>query len=422
MMNESANKEQDTLDISIIIPVYNTEKYIIRCIESVFRQDIQNFEIVVIDDCSEDKSYNVLQLLKRTYTQIKLYRNNVNRGAGYTKNKGLRLSKGKYICFLDSDDFLADGALGNVYRLAEEMKCDDIYYNHMLFREEEIIDNKKQEIQIDGVYEKGIVFFEKMIDHRCVTVSACHHFIRKSCINSKVLFSENSINDDWKFTVMLYQNIGKMVTVKNKYYMYMQYRNGSITSKAKVKSLASETFFNAIDIYNSINPFNETYDRVRRKILFYMMILVQNQIAAQNVGWEKEDKQIKSYLEQFSDIATVYNKCKNYSQYGYIDWKIFDKIKKTTNVYVYGAGAYGIDIMRILHTNGVKIQAFIVSNGKKKKINGIWQYKIDSIELKKDSFVIVAVSEKYKEEVKHEIEKKGVIQYGCLLCDHKAMF
>jgi glycosyltransferase involved in cell wall biosynthesis len=89
---------------SVVIPVYNREDYITQTVESVLEQSFSDFEILLIDDCSTDGSYDLLKGLERKDERIKVYKNKVNLGVAETRNKGVSLSRGKYIALLDSDD------------------------------------------------------------------------------------------------------------------------------------------------------------------------------------------------------------------------------------------------------------------------------------------------------------------------------
>lgn len=90
--------------VSVIIPNYNSEKFIAETIESVLAQTYENFELLVIDDCSSDGSAAILEEYAKKDSRIRLFRNERNRGAAYTRNVGLREARGKWIAFLDSDD------------------------------------------------------------------------------------------------------------------------------------------------------------------------------------------------------------------------------------------------------------------------------------------------------------------------------
>lgn len=90
--------------ISVIIPVYNVEKYIDRTLNSVFAQTYKNFEIILIDDQSSDSSADIIKKYQETHPEIIYYLQSENRGAGYARNKALELAKGQYVAFLDADD------------------------------------------------------------------------------------------------------------------------------------------------------------------------------------------------------------------------------------------------------------------------------------------------------------------------------
>ncbi len=94
--------------VSIVIPLYNYQDFIIQCIESCLEQSYKNIEVLVVDDHSTDNSWTTLEEYyhkKRDY-RLRIFRNDVNKGYSYCKNYGIKMSKGEYIAHLDSDDFL----------------------------------------------------------------------------------------------------------------------------------------------------------------------------------------------------------------------------------------------------------------------------------------------------------------------------
>ena len=94
--------------ISVIISVYNTEQYISKCLDSILNQTYKNLEIIVINDCSKDKSYEILKKYAKNNSNIKLLNNEVNKGLSYSRNIGLDHSNGEYIGYIDSDDYIDD--------------------------------------------------------------------------------------------------------------------------------------------------------------------------------------------------------------------------------------------------------------------------------------------------------------------------
>ena len=92
--------------VSIIIPVYNTAKYIARCLDSVCSQSYKNLEIIVIDDCSQDGVDTIIKLYAEKDHRIIFSRNIVNLGNGKSRNNAINMAKGEYLLFVDSDDYI----------------------------------------------------------------------------------------------------------------------------------------------------------------------------------------------------------------------------------------------------------------------------------------------------------------------------
>jgi|APSaa5957512576_1039674.scaffolds.fasta_scaffold85731_1 teichuronic acid biosynthesis glycosyltransferase TuaG len=90
--------------VSIIMPAYNSGEYIDEAIKSVLSQSYKNYELIIIDDCSRDSTFEILKYYSEKYNNIFYYKNRVNRGPGSSRNIGIKKSTGEYIAFLDSDD------------------------------------------------------------------------------------------------------------------------------------------------------------------------------------------------------------------------------------------------------------------------------------------------------------------------------
>ena len=99
--------------ISVIIPVYNTEKYIKRCLESVVNQSFKNIEIVIVDDCSPDNSHSIIESYQKNDSRIKYIKHPHNKGLLWARITGIRNATGKYILHLDADDAILGGSLAH---------------------------------------------------------------------------------------------------------------------------------------------------------------------------------------------------------------------------------------------------------------------------------------------------------------------
>ena len=121
------------MKVSVIIPVYNAEKYLAVCLESLLIQTFTDFEVIVVDDCSTDNSCAVAEsYLEKFGRRLKILMLEKNTGTpGLPRNVGLEFSQGKYIFFMDSDDFIVDNALEELYRYAENYRADVVYTDTM---------------------------------------------------------------------------------------------------------------------------------------------------------------------------------------------------------------------------------------------------------------------------------------------------
>ena len=116
-------KLSEEIAISIIIPVYNVEKYLRECLDSLLNQTFQDFEIICVDDGSTDKSLEILQEYKRKDDRFVILQQR-HSGAGSARNNGIRLAEGKYIQFLDADDYFEPTLLDEMYNHAEKFDAD----------------------------------------------------------------------------------------------------------------------------------------------------------------------------------------------------------------------------------------------------------------------------------------------------------
>src|SRR5699024_12612522 len=109
--------------ISIIVPVYNAKNYIEKCLNSILNQDIKDFEIIVVNDASDDDTINILKSYAKN-KQIVLINNEENLGTGESRNKGILFARGKYIGFVDNDDWVEKNYFSSMVKKMEEENSD----------------------------------------------------------------------------------------------------------------------------------------------------------------------------------------------------------------------------------------------------------------------------------------------------------
>ena len=115
-------------DLSIIIPCYNCEETLREAVESCYKQGLDNFEIVMVDDCSTDNTWNLMQELTKEHSNIKTYQHSENRGGGATRNAAVSKTSSEYIFCLDSDDIIGDDTLSKMLKMIKEENLDGVVF------------------------------------------------------------------------------------------------------------------------------------------------------------------------------------------------------------------------------------------------------------------------------------------------------
>ena len=126
----------DKVKVSVIIPVYNVEKYLNQCLDSIVGQTLRDIEIICVDDGSTDRSSEILKEYQKKDDRIKVIRQE-NAGAGAARNKGMDNAQGKYLSFLDADDFFESDMLEEAYACAEKDRADYIVFKSGQYNTEE---------------------------------------------------------------------------------------------------------------------------------------------------------------------------------------------------------------------------------------------------------------------------------------------
>ena len=141
---------------SIIVPIYNTEKYLDKCIQSILSQTLSDYEVLLIDDCSTDSSLSIA--CKYQSDCVRVLKNSSNSGLSKTRNKGMEHAKGDYIVFLDSDDYIEQNALYELNKLICENEFPDIIYTGFI-EERGTIQKKSMDMQVSQIkYTRGMSF------------------------------------------------------------------------------------------------------------------------------------------------------------------------------------------------------------------------------------------------------------------------
>ena len=138
------------IDVSVIVPVYNTEKYLNQCVDSLLNQTLKNVEFIFVDDGSTDRSVEIIEEYQRKDDRIRLIKQK-NQYAGVARNNGMKVATGKYIIFLDSDDFFEPTLLEDSYTRAESTGAEIVYFGYNTYNDKtgEIVNYKLRKTEQD---------------------------------------------------------------------------------------------------------------------------------------------------------------------------------------------------------------------------------------------------------------------------------
>ena len=161
--------------VSVIIPVYNVENYLQKCLDSCFSQTYANIEVVAINDGSTDTSGEVLDEYAANESRLKVFHQQ-NKGVVYARELGVTNSKGEYICFVDSDDFIEKDMISNLLQIALDDDCDIVSRDFCIYDDK----TKSKAIQKNsylGVRKEDAL--ASLLLRRC-TWSLCGNCLRKN--------------------------------------------------------------------------------------------------------------------------------------------------------------------------------------------------------------------------------------------------
>ena len=125
------------IKVSVVIPVYNVEKYLSECLDSVLGQTLREIECICIDDASPDRCGEMLDEYAARDGRVRVLHLKENHMQGYGRNRGLEMAKGEYVYFLDSDDMITPNAMEELYLLAKRDELDGIFFDSQVILESE---------------------------------------------------------------------------------------------------------------------------------------------------------------------------------------------------------------------------------------------------------------------------------------------
>lgn len=277
---------------SFIVPVYNTEKYLKKCLDSLVNQTYKDFEIIVVNDGSTDKSSSIISKYQKKYKNI-IVIDKENEGLSMARNRGVQKSSGKYIIFVDSDDYVSNKLLEEVDKKIDDS---DILRFQIATEDEEYT-------KINEYHEEG---FESMCGYDAFKYLSSYHFvepawcyvIRKNYyIENKFSFKKGVYHEDFGLIPYVIYKARKVKSIDFIGYYYIQ-RNGSIMNNNDYKKTVKKAF-DMLEQYKTMRLFAKNINR-KNNLDDYFLSYISNSVIVKARELKKDEKKV--YINELKKL------------------------------------------------------------------------------------------------------------------------
>lgn len=270
--------------VSIIVPIYNAEKYLDSCIQSVLRQTYTNWELILIDDGSTDKSGRIAEEYGFADERITVFHQK-NLGVSLARNQGIDEATGNYVVFLDADDELIEDCLAKTVNIAEETNADVVAGRSC----------ENQELFQDRIIWTGAEALENSLKDHLFTYSACAKLIRREFIGKTRFTPDIRINEDSYFVFQLLCKQNVFVLTNDVIYFYRA------NSESSSRTVFSEKYFNILKVsdlkYKKIEEqFPQMHDLAKNMLLKARMNVLRILAVRTRDEYRDVEKKLLEYI------------------------------------------------------------------------------------------------------------------------------
>ncbi len=289
------------MKVSVIVPVYNVEEYIEKCLESLVNQTLKDIEIIIVDDGSPDNSYKIISKYLKKYKNI-LYLKKENGGLSSARNYGLKYAKGEYVSFVDSDDYVEKNMFEEMYNEAFEKKLDILVAGAL-----EITNNTTK------VLKPTYNLSSDYKDYIMANPMACGKLFKKDLFQKPFLFTEGIHYEDLELIPSLILKTKKIGYLDKPFYNYI-IRDGSIMHQEKFNPKIHDIIFSLTSLEKRFKDYGEYNNYINEFEYLYVEHLLYS--APLQIANFKEGKEC---LNEFRKI--IKDKFPNWKKNKYIKKK-----------------------------------------------------------------------------------------------------
>ncbi|MBC5742662.1 glycosyltransferase [Lachnospiraceae bacterium MD308] len=401
-------------DISVIIPIYNGEKYLERCMDSILSQSGVEVEVICIDDGSTDRTADILDKYEKRYFNVTAIRNENNKGVGYSRNKGMELASGRYIQFVDADDYLLPGSLSRLYQYAGGNNAQMCFFKFENDSRQQSA-RKGIEKKYSGVYEGRVLAEQFLFNREFFYYAWCAVVERDFLKRNNIKFSRLKIGEGGDFIIHALMCAKKVLIMDGVCYHY-SYNPESVTNAdtAKNKILLGQ-IYQYIEILKRL-----ARDGNMKGWKFFLDYQYTKIKAGINTLSYEECEEIKQYFEDDFSGHLVKTLISDMSYDIRLSSEQADMINRAKRILLYGAGYLTYDVLQVISRMQADIMGIAVTKleNNPKSLFGHHVYEIAELqEYSEETLVIVAANKKYNPVIEQTLERHGFRDYIFLNAD-----
>jgi glycosyltransferase involved in cell wall biosynthesis len=263
-----------SVQFSIIVPIYNVQKYVINCLKSIEAQENMDFEVILVNDGSTDNSKELCEKFIEFKNNFYLF-SQENKGLSAARNTGIEKAKGEYIIFLDSDDYLNNNGLFKIQKILEGRKVDVLVsrFNYLDDVSKKLSESKVFD-DFEENYTKPIKFYDKHVNQGRNWLSAWSCIVKREfLIKNQLFFEVGLLHEDELWVPTIFAKASSYSLNNDLFYIYRINRSGSIMSSIKSKNQLHKIFI--CHNLNSLEVDNYTKKILNKRVsdLFFSTIV-----------------------------------------------------------------------------------------------------------------------------------------------------
>ena len=403
----------DSPVVSVIIPVYGTERFLSACLDSVLAQTLEDIEVICVNDCSPDGCAEILAMYAARDLRMRVIALEQNSGQGVARNAGFEASSGRYAYFLDSDDMVVPRALEELVARADADELDGIFFDsRAVFDSPEMAKRYQSYPAVHkGSYSadvmEGLELFEAFMAQRDWTCYVQRQLWRSDYLREQgIMFPTWASHEDEAFAFEALA-VAKRVAFVPEAYFLRRYRSGSVmTTKPALKNFASyfQGFCHMGRFMRERGIESEAADRNLARI-YDALVRQHKLLLADGV-----DVAARFEETDLLDAYIVFAKSqKAYLHHGLLGPLAQEAIEAADAIYVYGAGIIAGNVFESLVNQGRAVEGFLVSSmeGNPEAFKGHRVHAFSDVPCDPDALVVVSVTDGYRADVEQLLDAAG---------------